>query len=156
MEQISIVYGNIIGVPNNHALQKADKSIIETLAADDPRWPWIGRDTFLVPDADNSKIYRSQVIVFGASYKQVEEDWEAWLGKFDSLLAGLSWVSATVHLDAELLPQPYTYDSTCDIKQRDGWAAGAPAPKPSQIGHFSGGPRAFYTNGLRIDPAKKD
>ncbi|HEY8969822.1 MAG TPA: hypothetical protein VIM64_12035, partial [Puia sp.] len=88
MGHVSTVYGNIIGAPKSSQLQRINKSVIELLP-DDTEWPWLERGMFLVPDPDHSKIYREQVIVFGASYKEVEYEWDVWLDKFESVLRQL-------------------------------------------------------------------
>lgn len=40
---------------------------------------------------------------FGASLKAVEWHWAEWLAKFEQLLSGLEGMSATVHLQTELV-----------------------------------------------------
>lgn len=47
-----------------------------------------------------------RAIRFGASFKAVEWDWSEWLAKFEQLLSGLDGMSATVHLQTELVGDP--------------------------------------------------
>jgi hypothetical protein len=102
---------------------------------------------FLVPDPDNDRMYRDQVIVFGASYKSVEQEWEEWLLKFEAILKKLYWTSVIIHLDAELAG-PYTYEWVVDMNLTDTWFSGN--LQPSSQWSFKGGPRKFYENGIRI------
>jgi hypothetical protein len=143
MGHISIIYGNIIGAPcyRDRALHRINKSVIESLPIDDKKWPRIERSMFLVPDPDLSKLYRDQVIVFGTSYKEVEQDWEEWLQKFESILMELYWISATVHLETELIGT-HTYEWVYDSNQPDNFVS--ENPKPTSKWNFSGGPRKFY------------
>jgi len=148
MGHTSIVYGNIIGPRcRDGNLHRINKSVIEALPVDDIKWPWLERNMFMVPDPDHSKIYREQVIVFGASYKEVEYEWEEWLSKFESVLRRLYWLTATVHLDTELVGN-YTYEWLGDMDQTDDLFSDN--PKPTSKWNFSGGPRKFYDGGVRI------
>jgi len=149
MGHTSIVYGNIIGARcRDGNLHRINKSVIESLPADDVKWPWLERGLFLVPDPDRSKIYREQVIVFGASYKEVEYEWPVWLEKFESVLRQLYWLSATVHLDTELVGN-YTYEWLNDMDESGDFLSDN--PKPTKKWSFSGGPRKFYEGGVRIE-----
>jgi hypothetical protein len=144
MGHISTVYGRIVGLPKygdiGLALRRKNKNVIESLPTDDSQWPWIDRGMFLVQDPESPKMYRNQVIVFGASYKEVETEWEEWLRKFESILKQLYWMTATIHLEAELLGQ-YTYEWLYDDSLLDTWATDDPVP--TSLWSFSGGPRVF-------------
>lgn len=144
MGHITKVYGNIIGATwkteDYHKLQRLNKTIISNLPLDDNVYPWITRNMFLVPDPDKDKMYREQVIVFGASYKSVEDDWTQWLEKFESILIKLYWTSAIIHLETELMGK-YTYEWTIKINQVENWFL--EVPKPVQEWKFEGGPRSF-------------
>ena len=140
----SIVYGNIIGPPRytgyGQELHSKNKSVIESLTIDEDQWPWIDRGMFLVQDPENAKMYRDQVIVFGASYKRVEDGWEEWLMKFESILKQLYWISATIHVDSELEGE-FTYQWIYDSSQTDNFAGDT--RNPTSMWSFSGGPRKF-------------
>jgi hypothetical protein len=138
----SIVYGNIIGPPRYDErglfFHQKNKAVIESLPPDDLIWPWIDRGMFLVQDPESVKMYRDQVIVFGACYKRVEPEWEEWLRKFEAILKQLYWITATIHLDSEIEGRN-TYLWICD--QPDNFTANDPVPISSWS--FSGGPRKF-------------
>jgi hypothetical protein len=152
MGHISIVYGNIIGpawrIEDYHKLHRLNKKIIDALPASDETFPWITRNMFLVPDPEKDKMYRNQVIVFGASYKSVEHEWREWLEKFDAILKQLYWVSATIHLETELVGN-HKYEWLFDINQPDNWTSDN--PQPTSMSTFSGGPRKFFEDGKRIE-----
>jgi len=145
MGHISIVYGNIIGEAwksgDYHKLHRLNKYLIDALPADDPVFPWITRNMFLVPDPDRDKMYRDQVIVFGASYKTIQHEWEKWLEKFEAILRELYWSSATIHLETDLVGN-HTFEWVFDINQTDNWTTND--PQPTRLWTFSGGPRTFF------------
>lgn len=145
MGHITIVYGKIVGATwktdDYHKLQRLNKRIIASLPSSDNTFPWITQNMFLVPDPDNSQMYREQVIVFGASYKSLEYEWEEWLDKFENILKQLFWTSATIHLDSELVGK-HTYEWTIDISQPDNWFLDTPQPITQWT--FEGGPRQFF------------
>ena len=65
--------------------------------------PIIARDMFSLPAAESLGFsYMSQVIHFGASYRALEYEWDAWMNAFETVLRQLYWVNATVHLRTEL------------------------------------------------------
>lgn len=144
MGHTTIVYGNIIGAPwkpeDYHKLQRLNKTIISKLPETDNTYPWISKNMFLVPDPDFDKMYREQVIVIGASYKSVEQEWDEWLDKFETILNQLYWTSATIHLDTELQGQ-HIYEWTIDADQTDNWFSDE--PRPISTWQFKGGPRKF-------------
>jgi len=39
------------------------------------------------------------MIAFGASFKELEDQWDVWLRKFERLLRDLAWSTAELHLD---------------------------------------------------------
>ncbi|MFT3796503.1 hypothetical protein [Flavobacterium sp.] len=144
MGHITKVYGNIVGATwkteDYHKLQRLNKTIISNLPSDDNVFPWITRNMFLVPDPEKDKMYREQIIVFGASYKSVEDYWSEWLDKFEDVLKKLYWTSATIHLETELM-EKYTYEWTIEIHQTENWFL--EIPKPISKWKFEGGPRTF-------------
>ena len=152
MGHISIVYGHIIGIAwrteDYHKLQRLNKSIIESLPMSDDKFPWITQNMFLVPDPDKDKMYRDQVIVFGASYKSVEHEWNEWLDKFEHILKQLYWSSVTIHLETELVGD-HKYQWLYDFEIMDNLLSDN--PKPISKWEFTGGPRKFFDNGVRMD-----
>lgn len=106
MDQESIVYGCIKDVPpelaDDQRLQINRDAIMSLSLAED--WPFLCQEMFSVPGLHKaaSLRYQTEVIHFGASYKAVEYEWEAWIAEFEKLLSQMYWVSATVHLETEL------------------------------------------------------
>jgi hypothetical protein len=92
--------------PAKRALVYAhNERIISGLPIEDT-WPPLARRMFAITPADGpepgpSYAYQSRVIHFGASFKSIEHEWEAWVYKFEQLLTRLLWLSATVHLQPE-------------------------------------------------------
>ncbi|MFT3824218.1 MAG: hypothetical protein QM731_09870 [Chitinophagaceae bacterium] len=144
MGHISIVYGKIIGelwrTEDYHRLHRLNKRVIDALPEEDDTFPWISRSMFAVPDPGKDKLYRDQVIVFGASYKSVEYEWDEWLEKFEAILKQLYWSSATIHLETELVGN-HQYEWAFDIDQPDNWTTDH--PQPTTMWTFDGGPRKF-------------
>lgn len=65
--------------------------------------PFLCQEMFSLPRLEaQTDSYQTEVMHFGAAYKGVEYEWELWLDKFEQLLSGMYWVSATVHLETEL------------------------------------------------------
>lgn len=105
MDQESIVYGCIKDLASeswNSERRDCNRRAMMTLPkAED--WPYISREMFSVPGDDVAKDnYLTEVMHFGASYKAVEYEWEAWMNRFEGLLDKMYWVSAIVHLETEL------------------------------------------------------
>lgn len=105
----SIVYGYIkgstlrAGTEQYHDLQPLNRAVINRLPETDS-WPFLTRSMFSYSGNDYvSGRYRHQIIHFGASFKQVEEDWQQWLEKLEALLRRLYWVEAKLHLETEAL-----------------------------------------------------
>jgi hypothetical protein len=89
-----------------HRLQERNAATLADLPVED-KWPWLVRGMFALPGSWPEGTYRTQVIHFGASLKDEPRDrscWDLWLGKFESLLRKLYWLSATVHLQTEFEP----------------------------------------------------
>ena len=105
MDQESIVYGcikDIAGVDLDVTRRKSNRQVMMSLPQAD-EWPYLNREMFSVPRIEmTSDLYQTEVMHFGASYKAIEYEWNAWLGKFESLLENMYWISAVVHLETEL------------------------------------------------------
>ena len=67
-------------------------------------------------------------------------NWSDWLDKFESILKKLYWMSATIHLETELVGN-HTYEWLIDVKELDRFLLKDPEPVTSWA--FSGGPRKF-------------
>ncbi|PKM21579.1 MAG: hypothetical protein CVV10_08645 [Gammaproteobacteria bacterium HGW-Gammaproteobacteria-14] len=107
MDTESIVYGCIKHLPVGSLAQRRtscrhNRAAILSLPTADG-WPFLCREMFSVPGEDlMGGTYHTQVIHFGMSYRAVEYEWEHWISKFESLLRGMYWVNAVVHLETEL------------------------------------------------------
>ncbi|MES2616981.1 MAG: hypothetical protein V4613_03830 [Bacteroidota bacterium] len=152
MGHVSTIYGTIIGeawrTDDYNKLHRLNHAIINSLPDNDEQFPWITKRMFMVPDPDKDQIYRDQVIVFGASYKSVEHEWDEWLEKFEAILKQLYWSTATIHLETELVGN-HKYDWEFDMEQPDNWLSDN--PQPTTMWTFSGGPRKFFDNYNRIN-----
>lgn len=113
MGHLSTIYGKIVGdryewgsnvnIDNDRLLyHKLNKITIEQLPVED-EFPQLTRQMFNIPAMDfNDGLYKNQIVVFGASYKEVENNWYDWIYKFEKLLKNLYWTEAVVHLETEL------------------------------------------------------
>lgn len=87
----SVIYGHIqtlnngVDEPNRQALQTFDY---------DPTYPF--PDIFHL---ERPPQYHAPSVVFGGTFKQIEDDWPAWVERFATLLSTLEAVEATVTLD---------------------------------------------------------
>lgn len=91
-------------------------------------WPFLVRSMFsLTASEQGTAAYRCRVIHFGASLKAVEREWAEWFAKFEQLLSGLDGMTATVHLQTELVGgHTYGWQRTNDAPR--GLAAGLGIP----------------------------
>jgi hypothetical protein len=111
----AIIYGRIQGARESAkgltgCLHTHNAAPIQTLPDRDEQWPFLARHLFgladhlLDWDADRG-LYKSQVIHFGASFKdepREEAHWKNWLIKFEGLLLKkLVWESAKVHCETD-------------------------------------------------------
>lgn len=90
----SIVHGRII----SGSLIDKNKKYIDSLN-ENQTFPWITKEMFLVQDRF---CFNNPIIVFGATYKQVEDDWTSWIIKFENILDNLDFLTAKVELDTEI------------------------------------------------------
>lgn len=144
MTQQSILYGYIQGAEwmssDLHKLHRMNRQIIGALPENDA-FPYLTRAMFSIPgDEPPQGTYRSQIIHFAASMKEVELEWKKWLEKFEAMLRKLYWFSAMVHLRAEVLGD-YDYEWTVDANQIVNYLKDD--PKPPTNWFFDGGPRTF-------------
>ncbi|MFN0018511.1 MAG: hypothetical protein ACKVP0_09645 [Pirellulaceae bacterium] len=101
-----IVFGSIEGA-DPEPLRALNKAVLAELPIEE-EWPWLVRGMFALPAEWPRGTYRSQVIHFGASFKDEPQDracWDVWIGKFEALLRRLYWWSATLHLETEFEPE---------------------------------------------------
>ena len=144
MTQQSIIYGYIQGAEwmssDIHRLHRLNRDAIAALPESDG-FPHLSRGMFAIPpEAPQQGTYRSQIIHFGASIKEVERDWRRWLEKFESLLRRLYWFNAMVYLRTEVLGD-FDYEWTVDANQIVHFFQDHPQPPTKWL--FDGGPRSF-------------
>ncbi|HSU67136.1 MAG TPA: hypothetical protein VLJ39_09705, partial [Tepidisphaeraceae bacterium] len=121
-------------------LHRLNRDIIGALP-DADSFPYLTRSMFAIPGEEAPQgTYRSQIIHFAASMKEVEGDWKKWLEKFEGLLHKLYWFNAVVHLRAEVMGD-HDYEWTIDANQIVNYLKDA--PKPPTKWFFDGGPRSF-------------
>jgi hypothetical protein len=112
---------------------------ISTLPEEDT-WPFLSRHLFSSSTHSIQTTYKSQIIHFGGSFKQIELDWEEWLTKFEALLSKMYWDEVQLHLFSEwMAPYHYVWKDENEDK-----AIYPDHPHPVANWTFSGGPRTFY------------
>ena len=144
MSHHSIVYGRIIGpgwkTEDYNKLHRLNQEVIETLSDNDKQYPWINQSMFNIPNEQGT--FRDQVIAIGASYKNLEDDWQFWLMKFENILKALFWYDVVLHVEFEVLGSfQYEWIINNDFINSH-WLVSH--PKPITDWEFSGtGPRSF-------------
>lgn len=124
-----------------HRLHRLNRDAIAALP-DGDTFPYLSRSMFSSPELDiQHGTYRSQIIHFGASMKEVELEWRKWLEKFENLLRRLYWFNAMVHLRAEIAGE-HDYEWTVDASQIVQFLKEPPQPPTKWF--FDGGPRDFH------------
>lgn len=103
----SIIYGKIEGAAwrseDGQKLHRLNRFILDEVLPVTDDWPFLTRSMFSIPGENSHEgTYRTQVIHFGASIKDAQEEWNTWLLKFETLLSRLYWFSAVVHLESEV------------------------------------------------------
>ncbi len=107
MSHQTVLYGRIIGThgstDNWYDLYKLNKKIIDTLP-DEDEYPAIIKSMFISPLVEaGPSLHRQQVIVFGASLKNIDDnDHRLWISKFEALLKRMYWLDVILHFDIEL------------------------------------------------------
>ena len=87
---------------DSHLYHKLNRMVIEQLPEKD-EWPKLTKQMFNLPALSlDDGVYKNQVIVFGASYKELELSWNEWLIKFETLLTKLYWKDAVIYVESEL------------------------------------------------------
>jgi len=135
----SLVYGAIeVPVGDDRSALEAqakNRNALDSLPSVDG-WPFLIRAMFSQTfSADNNVQYAFGVIHFGASYKEVEEEWASWVGKFEKLLSQMRGAGAVVHLESERFGN-----------HKLEWLGsfGKASPSESEAWSFVGGPRSFH------------
>lgn len=102
MSYTSIVYGRIL---SGNSIDE-NKKVINDLDDEQP-FPWILKEMFYFSALERPYYFDSQIITFGATYKQVEDDLTSWIIKFESILTKLDFITAKIQIETEICG---TYD----------------------------------------------
>ncbi|MGQ2993491.1 hypothetical protein [Variovorax sp.] len=132
----TLVYGAIEVFHSRPSKPDADTLNDAALLAlpEQDEWPFLVRSMFsMTSSVEVNVAYTFRVIHFGASFKAIELEWEAWLVKFERLLESLDGIAAVVHLETELVGNHrYTWQRKTD--SIDSWPP---------VWDFGGGTRSF-------------
>lgn len=90
----SIVHGRII---INNKIEEA-RELIYSIGNDG----WLIRTEYFGLGVDRFTYYEDPVLVFGATYKQVEYEWSDFILEFENLLRNLSFDTAKIQLETEI------------------------------------------------------
>src|ERR1041385_4027677 len=112
----STIYGCIFGVAygaawdERDAIMAANHAVIRELPVDDD-YPELTRNMFHVTGFlyGHPGLMKVQPIPFGLVLKNVFDDWDICLQKFEKLLAKLAFSYAELHLDAEEAERRYAH-----------------------------------------------
>lgn len=137
MGYISIIYGLIEG-PNwrrPDRWQEGHQNLYTiSLLPEEDEWLFLSRGLFSFVRHEAQGNYKHQMIHFGGSFKQLDEEWEQWLAKFEALLQRMYWHQVHLHLRSER----YGAHDYHWISQR-GWHS----PSSGEDWTRLGGPRHF-------------
>ncbi len=94
-----IIEPHIANLETRLLVESLNRSRLFDLPEEDP-WPSIHRSWFSSSQSEAFKGgYRGRVIHFGASVKNLLEDWDEWSEKFENLLRELIWIEAWLKVD---------------------------------------------------------
>ena len=104
MGRITTLYGYIQEYPDrDNRYKRHNQKVLEHLPVESD-WPFLNRGMFYLPKGEEQSgqiEYWGRVILLGGSFKALEDGWEEWLQKFESVLSQLIWYEARVHLITE-------------------------------------------------------
>jgi hypothetical protein len=108
MGRITTLYGYIQEYPDRkHEYSKHNQKVLEKLPLESD-YPFLNKGMFYVPrgNVNTAQIsYWGRLILFGGSFKALEDYWGEWIQKFESLLMKLIWTEARVHVITEWFPE---------------------------------------------------
>ena len=95
--------------------------------------------TFFAPTGE-AESYGAKLLYFAGSFKEVERDWEQWLGKFEGLLKTMVWQRVYLSLETPFFGRfEYRWEAAPEIAA----TFGAEVPRRVTDWFFTGGPRRF-------------
>jgi hypothetical protein len=146
MGSIDLIYGSIFSYVGGQSHPDYARRISETLWAlellpveDD--YPPLTRNMFSLTASRYAVpgLYQKLVIHFGLTVKNIEEEWDTWLDKFESVLEIIEWREARAHLEFEYAP-----DGLAEKRFDYRWAFPHGAGRTDRASwEFEGGPREF-------------
>jgi hypothetical protein len=146
MGSIDRIYGSIFSYVSGQSHPDYARRVSETLWAlellplnDD--YPPLTRNMFSLTAARYAVpgLYKELVIHFGLTVKDIEERWDVWLDKFESVLEIIEWSDARAHLEFEYTPEGFQ-KKFFDYR----WASPRGAGRTDRAAwEFEGGPREF-------------
>lgn len=115
---------------------------------EDDEWPFLNQEHFSI----GAGYYKTGVLTFGGTLKQVEYDWDHWLEKFEAFLDGLCWQDCYLHLRTEISGSfDYQYKSELVYDGEPGRGIWVP---PTNW-RLTGGPRCNSSQDLWFDESQR-
>lgn len=118
MGSISRIYGSIFSYVGGETGADYGRRVSETLWAlqllpVEDRYPPLTRNMFSLAAAryDTPGLYKELAIHFGLTLKDVEDVWDVWLDKFESVLEVVAWSEARAHLELQSPPEGFDVSS---------------------------------------------
>ncbi len=158
MGELAIVFGRI-QVKTKEEFEN-NRVVISNLYSDE-KFSDIRQPMFHFCESEIPFYYRSFLITFGATYKNIEHSWNDWLFNFEDVIKQLSWNSIRVVLETEMFGvHQYFW-----LKKTPGFSESDFGTKNNMIESddwfFGGGYRDFWGNeqqdwAREIPPFKKD
>ncbi len=149
----SMVYGAIDlcksrEIPDPYLTAACEKIAALPQCRENDEWPFLNQEHFSV----GAGYYKSGVLAFGGTYKQVECEWDEWLEKFEAFLDGLCWSDCYLHLRTEISGSfDYRYSSEMVYEGKAGkgsWIA------PTNW-RLTGGPRCNSLQDLWFEESQR-
>lgn len=86
-----------------HRFSRNNRRLTKTYSAFQCKseWPFLSRGLFSFVRHEAQGNYKHQMIHFAGSFKQLDEEWEEWLAKFEALLQRIYWDQVHLYLRGE-------------------------------------------------------
>lgn len=145
MGRITTLYGFIHELPDRkNKYKNHNQEVLDNLPIKGD-WPYLVQGMFYLPkefQKTEQTSYWGRMILFGGSFKALEDEWAEWITKFESLLSQLIWAEAKASLITELFPE-----QTCDWQITNDYFSrlcdsSVPLPPSHKDWSFEG-PRSF-------------
>ena len=129
-----VIHGAIEGATwrseDFRALQAQNEMVLSELPKAD-NWPQLVGDMFALPAPEPIGTYRTQVIHFGASFKEEGRDaLAAWLKKFENLLSKMWWHRAKLIANTERSERVYSWEP------ESSWSTELGSMEPSPVARW--------------------